>query len=133
MECFIRCKALVEKHFNSPILHLYSDNGGEYLKLRDFLSMTGISWLTTSLCTPQHNGCSERCQRHIVETGLSLLTHSSMPITYWTLSFATAVYLINRMHTPIIQNNTSYSKLFGKDPNYSKLKSFGCLCYPCIG
>ncbi|CAA7050582.1 unnamed protein product [Microthlaspi erraticum] len=45
---------------------------------------------------PEHNGLAERRHRHIVETGLALLSHASMPRSYWTYAFATAVYLINR-------------------------------------
>lgn len=79
---FVRHKVLIEKHFKSPILHLYCDYGGEYLTLRDFLSLEGITWLTTPTHTLQHKGCYERHYRHIIETELSLLTHASMPITY---------------------------------------------------
>lgn len=53
-----------------------------------------------------------------------------MPLTYWTHACATAVYLINRLPTPTLNNDTPYFRLFGKHPNYQKLKYFGCLCYP---
>lgn len=32
--------------------------------------------------TPEQNGYAEHCYSHIVETGLSLLSHASMPLTY---------------------------------------------------
>ena len=53
-----------------------------------------------------------------------------MPILYWSLAFSTAVYLINRMPTPILKNISPFTKLFSTQPNYTKLKSFGCLCFP---
>ncbi|WOH16446.1 hypothetical protein DCAR_0935999 [Daucus carota subsp. sativus] len=80
--------------------------------------------------TPQHIGTAERKHRHIVETSLTLLHHSSLPITYWTASFQTVVYLINRMQTPYLQFLSPYQKLFSEIPNYYKLRPFGCLCYP---
>ncbi|BBH07832.1 transposable element gene [Prunus dulcis] len=129
-EVFIRFKAIVEKHFHSAIKTLYSDNGGEYISLTNFLSTNGISHLTTPPHTPEHNGYSERRHLHIVETGLALLTHASLPISYWTYAFATAVYLINRMPTPTLNLSSPYHKIFQIAPNYSKLKVFGCLCYP---
>jgi hypothetical protein len=45
------------------------------------------------------NGYSERRHRHIVETGLALLTHASLPLSFWSQAFSTTVYLINRMPT----------------------------------
>uniref|UniRef100_A0A2N9G9A2 Integrase catalytic domain-containing protein n=1 Tax=Fagus sylvatica TaxID=28930 RepID=A0A2N9G9A2_FAGSY len=96
----------------------------------DFLSTNGISHLTTPPHTPEHNGYSERRHLHIVETGLALLTHASLPRSYWTYAFATAVYLINRMPTPTLNLSSPYHKIFQTTPNYSKLRVFGCLCYP---
>jgi histone deacetylase 1/2 len=129
-EVFIRFRAIVEKHFNSTIKTLYSDNGGEYISLANFLSTNGISHLTTPPHTPEHNGYSERRHLHIVETGLALLTHASLPHSYWTYAFSTAVYLINRLPTPTLNLSSPYHKIFQTAPNYSKLRIFGCLCYP---
>ena len=44
---FVRFKALVENYFQRSIIHLNSDNGGEYEALREFLTINGISHLTT--------------------------------------------------------------------------------------
>src|SRR5690606_29702732 len=41
-----------------------------------------------------------------------------------------AVYLINRMPTPNLFLKSPFECLFGSIPNYSKLKIFGCLCFP---
>lgn len=129
-DVFIRFKAIVEKYFDTNIKTLYSDNGGEYISLATFLATNGISHKTTPPHTPEHNGFSERRHLHIVETGLALLTHASLPTVYWPHAFATAVYLINRMPTPSLSLSSPYEKIFGFAPNYSKLRVFGCLCYP---
>lgn len=129
-EVFIAYKSLVENKFNMSIGTLFSDNGGEYVALRSFLSQHGIAHLTSPSHTPQHNGMSERKHRHIVETGLTLLSTTSIPKTYWTYAFAAAVYLINRLPSPTISMQSPYCKLFGDKPNYEKLKVFGCLCFP---
>ena len=92
--------------------------------------MKGISRLATPPYTPEHNGVSERRHRHIVETFLTILTHAHMPLEYCTHACSTAVFLINRLPTPMLNNKSPYFKLFGKDPNYHKLCSFGCLCFP---
>lgn len=58
------------------------------------------------------------------------LHQAALPTTYWTYSFAAAVYLINRLPSPVIGNQSPYKKLFTKPPNYLKLRVFGCLCFP---
>ena len=127
---FIAFQALVEKRFNQKIVTLYSDNGGEFIGLRAHLTAHGISHLTSPPHTPEHNGISERKHRHIVETGLTLLNKAAVPKKFWPYAFAAAVYLINRMPTPFLNNTSPYHKLFGQQPNYLKLRVFGSLCFP---
>ena len=126
---FPQFRNLVENRFNTKIKSLYSDNGGEYIDLKTYLSVHGISHYTTAPHTPQQNGMSERRHRHLVETGLTLLTDAHMPLSYWPYAFQTAAYLINRMPTATLDNKSPFEKLFNQKPNYLKLKHFGCLCY----
>ncbi|KAK1408451.1 hypothetical protein QVD17_40235 [Tagetes erecta] len=130
LDTFTRFQRLVENHFKSKIRTLFSDNGGEYIKLSSHLSSCGISHLTSPPHTPEHNGYAERRHRHIVETGLSLLSHAKLPIKFWTFAFTTATYLINRLPTITLQNDSPFYRLFHQLPNYDKLRSFGCLSYP---
>ena len=51
-DVFVHFKALVENKFKHRIVTLYSDNGGEYQALDNFLSTNGISHLTTPVHTP---------------------------------------------------------------------------------
>ncbi|GJT33879.1 retrovirus-related pol polyprotein from transposon RE1 [Tanacetum coccineum] len=123
-------KLLVEKFFQTPLVSIFTDNGGEYLGLLPFLKTHGISHYTTPPHTPEQNGVAERRHRHIVETGLALMHRAKLPLSFWSHAFQTVVYLINRLPTPILNNHTLYQHLFGQPPNYTKLKPFGCLCYP---
>ena len=129
-ETFIAFKSLVEVHFAAKIRNLFSDNGGEFVALRSFLAEHGISHFTSPPHTPEHNGIAERKLHHIVETGLSLLHQASLPTTFWTYAFATAVYLINRLPSKVTNAISPYQKLFGRSPNYLKLRVFGSLCFP---
>ena len=129
-ETFIAFKSLVENRFQAKIGTVYSDNGGEFIALRDYFVKNGISHLTSPPHTPEHNGISERKHRHVVETGLTLLSHASIPKTYWPYAFAAAIYLINRLPTPVLGLQSPFQKLFGQPPNYNKLRVFGCSCYP---
>ena len=72
LDVFTRFKALVENQFQTKLRTLYTDNGGEFIALKSFLSINGISHLTTPPHTPEHNGIAERRHMHIVETDLAL-------------------------------------------------------------
>lgn len=41
----------------------------------------------------------------------------------------TAIYLINRLPSPHLNNDSPYVRLFGHAPNYSNLHIFGCVCF----
>lgn len=127
---FPQFKLLVEKYFQNPFISLFTDNGGEYVGLTPYLQSQGISHFTTPPHTPEQNGVAERRHRHIVETGLALLHFDNLPLSFWTHAFQTAVYLINRLPTPLLDSQSPYQLLYRKSPTYSKLKPFGCLCYP---
>lgn len=71
----------------------------------------------------------ERKHRHVVETGLTLLAQSSLPLKYWAYAFSSAVYLINRLPTDDLKQQTPHERLFNTVPDYNWLKVFGCLCF----
>ena len=74
----------------------------------------------------------ERKHRHVVETSLTLLSHSSLPHHFWVDAFETACYLINRLPTPVLNNKSPFELLFQRTPDYSFLKIFGCACWPLL-
>jgi len=128
---FAQFKTIVEKHFNLPILKLFSNNGEEFVKLKHFLATHDISHLTTPPHTPEINGTAERRHRHIVETGRALLHHVKLPGQFWSFVFNIATYLINRMPTTIIYMKSPYEVLFDKPLDYNRVHAFGCLCFRC--
>ncbi|KAG7556724.1 Reverse transcriptase RNA-dependent DNA polymerase [Arabidopsis suecica] len=71
---------------SKKITTLYSDNDGEYVGIQSYLANHGISHLTSPPHTPEHNGIAERKHRHVVEMGLSLLSHAKLPLEYWSYS-----------------------------------------------
>jgi histone deacetylase 1/2 len=81
----------------------------------------------------QQNGVVERKHRHLVETGLALLAHSSLPLRYWDEAFLPACYLINRMPSPVTDNQAPLTRLLNQSPDYSFLCTFGCACWPSLG
>ncbi|KAM1069966.1 hypothetical protein ACFX15_001756 [Malus domestica] len=128
---FVVFKQYVENLLGNKITVVHSDSGGEFIgaKFESFLRTHGILHRFTCPHTPEQNGCAERKHRHIVETVRTLLVASNVPHLYWVEAFSTAVYLINRL--PISGLSTSpWELLFFKPPDYSRLKVFGCRCFP---
>ncbi|MDV3200578.1 MAG: transposase family protein, partial [Pigeon pea little leaf phytoplasma] len=122
----------MEHQTGCKIMALQSDNGREFTSkaFTNFLTQNGILHRLSCPYTHQQQGIIEGKHRHITETGLSLLATTAMPLHFWDSTFTTAVYLINRMPTPILQMQTPFEILFHKKPDYSVLRVFGCACYP---
>ena len=127
---FKKFHPLVEKYFGQKLLSLYTDGGGEYIGLQSYLSSQGIEHKLSPPYTPQRIALAERRHRQIIETAKTLLHQASLPHHLWSFACQHAVYLINRLPSPTIQNKSPYQLLFGDLPDYSSLKTFGCLCYP---
>jgi transposase InsO family protein len=86
----------VERLLDTKIKCVQSDWGGEYQKLHtQFFTSLGIAHRVSCPHTHQQNGSVERKYRHIVETGLVLLAHASVPLKFWDEAFITTAYLIN--------------------------------------
>lgn len=132
LDIFIHFKALIEKHFQSLIITLYTNNGSEYILLCSFLATNGISHLITPPPSFKQDGIFRCRYRHIVETNLTLLHHAHMPLTFWLHVFSILVYLTNHMPKVDLSMQSSFEKLFKRPPNNTKLKVFGCLYYPWI-
>jgi histone deacetylase 1/2 len=117
---------LVERQFNRKIVAMQTDWGGEYQKLNSFFQKVGISHLVSCPHAHHQNGPDERKHRHIIEVSLSLLAYASMPLKFWDEAFLTAVYLINRLPSKVIDSQTPLERLHGDKGDYSFLRIFGC-------
>jgi hypothetical protein len=80
--------------------------------------------------THQQNGTAERKHRHIVETGLTLLAHASVPFRFWSDAFSTTCFLINRLPSHVIDMQSPLERLLGEAPDYTFFRVFGCACWP---
>ncbi|CAH9083274.1 unnamed protein product, partial [Cuscuta epithymum] len=116
--------------FSVSIKAVQSDWGGEFRSFTNFLIEKGITHRIICPHTHHQNGVVERKHRTIVEKGLSLLAHSSLPHKFWDTAFATSVHLANRTPSKSIANSSPYFKLYGSIPDYSFLRVFGCSCFP---
>nr|XP_016505965.1 PREDICTED: uncharacterized protein LOC107823773 [Nicotiana tabacum] len=93
------------------------------------LSSFGIVHQSSCVYTPQQNKIVERKYRHILEVARAFKLHSSVPVKFWGECVKTAVYLINKLPTAVLDGKTPYELLYGKEPRLDHLRVFGCLCY----
>ena len=122
------------KQFTNSVKIIQSDGGGEFVNtvLQTHFAANGIIHRLSCPGTPEQNGLAERRHRHIVETSLTLLAHASVPVKYWTAAFNTAVFLINRLPSSVLDHMSPHELAFGSSPNYDFLRVFGCSCYPLL-
>jgi hypothetical protein len=78
----INFKSIVENFLSHSIKSIQTNGGGEFIRLQRFLHTAGISYRQTCPHTHHQNSSVERCHRHIVDTGLTLLAHSNVPFKY---------------------------------------------------
>jgi hypothetical protein len=127
---FSTFKSYVEWFFNTKIKAIQSNWGGEYRSDNKLLQQLSIQHCVSCPHTHQQNGAIERKHQHIVETGLALLSHAHLPLKFWDDAFSTACYLINHMPTSVLKNYSPFETLFKCYPDYTFLRTFGCLCWP---
>lgn len=72
---------------------------------------------------------SERKTRHILDIVRSLLLESSVLARFLPEAPSTTVNLINQLPSPRIENQNPYCRLFGRQPQYSHLHTFGRVCF----
>lgn len=123
---------LMENQFNAKVKILQSDGGGKFFNhtLKDYFSSHIIPHRLSCPRAPEKNGIAKRQHRHVAKTSLTLLAHSSVPSQFWTATFHTVVYLINRLPTSVLHNKSPYELVHGSCSSYTSLKVFSCACYP---
>ena len=59
----------------------------------------------------------------------AFLLFAKVPTPFWGEAALHDVHAINRIPSPVIQNQTPYERLFGSPPDYHHLHSFGSACF----
>jgi len=126
--------AFVQTQFQRAVCCFQSDNGKEFDNqvLRNFFTSRGILFRLSCPYTSPQNGKAERILRTLNDCTRTLLLQASMPYRFWAEALATAAYLLNRRPCKATIAISPFQKLYGVQPDYQHLRTFGCLCYPNI-
>ncbi|CAL5399451.1 unnamed protein product [Camellia sinensis] len=87
---------------------------GEFVNhsMQAFMHSHGIHHQFSCPHTPSQNGAAERKHLHINEMAICLLHHSSIPLTYWFDVVVVITFLINRLPSVSLSNQSPYELLF---------------------
>ncbi|GJS62988.1 ribonuclease H-like domain-containing protein [Tanacetum coccineum] len=108
------------------------DHGGEFDNhaFHKLFADNGIQFRFSCPRTSQQTGKSERMIRNINHVIRTLLFQAHLPPNYWAEALNMAIILLNVLPSRALDNEIPFTRLLGATPNYSVLRTFGCLCYP---
>jgi len=105
---FITC---AENQFSTKVKIIHTDNGIEFF-MHDFFASKGSIHQTTSIETSEQNGIVKRKHQYLLNVTRTLLFQSSLPAVFWYFVVQHIAFLINCMPTPLLNNVTTYEKLY---------------------
>lgn len=131
---FLQFFAHIKTQFERDIKCFQCDNGKEYdnVVLKKFYELNGMSFIFSCPHTSHKNGKYEIKFRTIDNLVHTLLSHASIPPSFWHHALQMETYLYNILPTKKFALHSLTKILYQKDPSYSHLRVFGCLCYPQI-
>ncbi|GKD26601.1 ribonuclease H-like domain-containing protein [Tanacetum coccineum] len=129
---FILFRNYVRTQFKCEIHAFQCDHGGEFdnRNLHDLFNTHAIQFRFSCPKTSQQNGKSERMVRTLNNIIWTRLFQAKLPPTYWVKALHMAVHILKILPSTSINNEVPFTCLFGTSPDYSLLRTFGCLCYP---
>lgn len=119
---------LVETHFLKTIKVFRSDNAPE-LKFEEFFTSTGTIHQFSCVQTPQQNSVVERKHQHLFNVARAIMFQSHISLYFWGECVLMAAHLLNRTVMPLLSHRIPFSVLYGKEADYSLIRTFGCLAY----
>jgi hypothetical protein len=121
----------IENQFSTGIKILRFNSSGEYIshEFHDFLHHKGIVSQRSCPYTPQQNGVAKCKNRHLLDVVRTLLLESFIPPKFWVEALPTAVYLINKLPSQVLNFDSPYLCLHHQHPSYLNLHTFGCVCF----
>jgi hypothetical protein len=121
-------KNFFENQTGKSIKKLVTDGGGEFCNglLADYLKEAGIAHNVSPPYTPQHNGFAERANKTIINMARCMMVQSKLAKEWWGEAVLTAMATTNCLPSIGKSKTSPLELLFGKSPNMSFFRPFGC-------
>jgi hypothetical protein len=128
---FKEFKAIVENLSERKIKVLRSDNEGEFTsgEFKEFCRKVGIKRELSTPYNPQQNGVAERKNRSVMEAIKAMIHDQDLSMCLWAEATRIVVYVQNKSPHKVLENKTLEEVFFGKVPEVSHLRIFGCPIY----
>lgn len=132
LQCFTKFYKFIHPQFDKKIRIFQTDGGGKFSSkdMVNTFSALGIHHQLSCPRTPGQNFLVERKRRNVTELGQTMLFHSGVPKRFWVETFGSAVWLINRLPSRVLDMHSPFAKLFNIQSDDSSLRVFGCQCFP---
>jgi hypothetical protein len=117
-----------ETQYAYSVKTIRTDNGPEFT-MPSYYASKGILHQTSCVESPQQNGRVERKHQQILNIGRALLIQSNLPKSFWSYAVLHAVYIMNRVPTPVLKNQSPFYLLNNTTPDMHSLKVFGSLAF----
>ena len=126
-EKFKEFRAEAEKQLGKTLKTFRSDRGGEYLdtEFTDHLIENGIVSELSTPGDPQLNGVAERRNRTLLDMVRSMISYSSLPVSFWGYAIKTAVDILNVVPSKSIPK-TPLELWNGRKPSLRHYRIWGC-------
>ena len=130
-EKFKEFRVEVENQLGKHIKAIRSDRGGEYLlgDFKDYLTQNGIVSQLIVPGTPQQNGVVERRNRIFLEMVRSMMSYSTLLISFWGYALNTTIHLLNFVPSKSVPK-TPMKLWSGRKPSMKYLH-FGVVQHMC--
>ncbi|RVW23421.1 Retrovirus-related Pol polyprotein from transposon RE2 [Vitis vinifera] len=115
--------AMIQRQFHKDVKIVRSDNGREFMCLKEYFDDIGIVHQTSCVGTPQQNGRVERKHRHILNVARALRFQAHLPLEFRGECILTAGYLINTTPSVLLNGKSPYEILFGQKPSIRVFES----------
>src|SRR5579862_6779626 len=127
---FKQFKAEAELQLGKHIKALRSDRGGEYLlgEFKEYLTQQGIVSQLSAPGTPQQNGVAERRNRTLLDMVRSMMSHATLPISFWGYALEAAAYILNLVPSKSVPR-TPQEMWKGRKPSLKHIHIWGCPAY----
>ena len=130
LDKFKEFKAESDKQLRRHIKSLHFDRGIEYMSIEfvSFLKEYGILSQFNALRTPQQNGVAERRNRTLLDMVRSMMSLSTLPLSFWGYALETTTYILNMMSSKSV-SETTMEMWIGRKLNLSNICMWGCPAY----